>query len=128
MRGEPEPAIRPDPGANLLLAHPVVVDLLIEAECQEVTSARRNLVTHQEQDPVVPALPAVAARGERVMVGQEHHVHRVGAGCRQDLGHRGGPVRVRRMDMRHAGKVVQVGVGRHELILSAMRRNCASAH
>ena len=54
-----------------------VVDLVVHPEGEAVVAPRRrHLLAHQQQHAVVPALVAIALGGERVVVGEHHHVDR----------------------------------------------------
>ena len=75
MGREREPARGADRAQDALGAEPVV-DLVVHAEGQAVVAPRRrDLLAHEQQHAVVPALVALALGLERVVVGEHHHVH-----------------------------------------------------
>ena len=85
-----------------------VVDLVVEAEGEVVVApARRDLLAHQHEHVVVPALLAAPLGLERVVVGEEDHVGLGALRGARDLGNGAGPVRVERVEVDHAGQVVQ---------------------
>ena len=85
----------------------LVVDLGVHAEGQAVVAPRgRDLLAHQQQHAVVPALVALPLGLERVVVGEHHHVHPGAAAGPHDLAHRAGAVRMERVQVDHAGQVV----------------------
>ena len=101
-----EPAGRPDRAQDALGVEPVV-DLGVHAEGQAVVAPRgRDLLAHQQEHAVVPALVALAPGLERVVVGEHHHVHPGAAAGPDDLAHGAGAVRVERVQVDHAGQVV----------------------
>jgi hypothetical protein len=107
VRREAEAARVPHRARDRARVEAAMADLLVDSEGQVVVAPeRRDLLTGQEQDVAVPALLAAPLRLERVVVGQEHHVRPRPRGRARDLGHRPGPVRVRRVDVGHAGEVV----------------------
>ena len=86
---------------------PAVAHVLVEAEREVVVAAeRRHLLADQQQHVAVPALLAGLLRAERVVVGEQHHVGARPRRGPRDLRHRAGAVRVRRVDVGHAGEVV----------------------
>ncbi len=108
MGGEPEAARVAHRAADAGGVEALVVDLVVEAEGQVVVApARGDLLAHQHEDVVVPALLAAPLGLECVVVCEQDHVG-LGAPRRaRDLGNRSGPVRVERVEVDHAGEVVQ---------------------
>ena len=109
MRGEAEAARVADRPRDPAGVEAAVADLLVDPERQVVVAPeRRDLLARQQQHVAVPALLAAPPRLERVVIGEQHHVG-LRAGRRpRDLGHRPGPVRVRRVQVDHAGEVVHI--------------------
>jgi hypothetical protein len=56
MRREPERTGPPDRSGDLCLGESAMVDLLVEAEGEEVTASGRDLDAHEEEHLAVPAL------------------------------------------------------------------------
>src|SRR4051812_13988322 len=109
MRREAKAALllhrRADAGGRLAALH-----LALDAEREEVVAAAgRDLLADEDERRSVPALLALAPRGQRVVVGEQHHVHAVAGGGRRDLRDRAGAVRVRRVDVHDAAHVVVLG-------------------
>ena len=99
---------------------PAPVDLLVDAEHQQVVAAHGgHLVTGQQERAPVPALLAIAGRGQRVVVGEQHHVHARALARARDLGHRPGAIRMRGMQVDDAGDVVEIGHGSRLVALTA---------
>ena len=74
MGGEAEPAGRPHGVGDLDCGESGVRDLPLDAERQVVPVLGADLGADQQEHAVVPALPAVAARRERVVIGQQHGI------------------------------------------------------
>ncbi len=73
--------------AQMAAPRQATIHLALHAEGEEVVAALgRDLLAHQHEHRVVPALLAMAAGGERVVVGEQHHVHGVASRRRRDLG------------------------------------------
>src|SRR5437588_354930 len=119
VRGEAEPACVGDRADDLRRSHPAVVDRLLEPEREVVVAAPgRDLLAHEQQHVLVPALVAAIARLERVVVGQEDDVHARPPSRAHDLRNRPGAVRERGMEVEDAGEVVQRrGSGGHHASL-----------
>ena len=87
-----------------------MVHRALEAEREVVVlPSRRDLLAHQDQHPVVPALLAPVARRERVVIGQQEEVEPVRTRGGGDLGHSPGAVGVGGVDVQDAREIVQVG-------------------
>ena len=97
---------------------PGVRDLPIDAEGEVVACLRADLGPHEHEDAVVPALPAVAARRQGVVIGQQHGVGAGGRRRRDDLVDRGRAVGVGAVHVHHAGHIDR---GRRALPSSRMR-------
>jgi hypothetical protein len=103
---ERETAGRADGAQDAVGVEPVV-DLGVHAEGQAVVVPRgRDLLAHQQEHAVVPALVALPLGLERVVIGEHHHVHPGAAPGPHDLAHRARAVRVKRVQVDHAGQVV----------------------
>ena len=85
-----------------------VRDLGLDTEREAMALLRAHLGADKEEDPIVPALPAVATRSERVVVGQQQRVRPGVARGGEQLGHGGGPVRGRGVAMHDGGHVEPV--------------------
>ena len=84
---------------------PACGDLPIDAEGEVVACLRTDLGPDEHEDALVPALPAVAARRQRVVVGQQHDVGAGGRRVRGDLVDRGRAVGVGAVHVHHAGHI-----------------------
>ncbi len=74
MGGEAEPALRLDRLAHLGRRAALLLDDRVDPEGEVVVLVRRDLLADQQEDVAVPALLAVIARRERVVVGEQDHV------------------------------------------------------
>jgi hypothetical protein len=102
VRREADPAGIPDRPGDLERRASHVRDLPVHSEGEIVALLRADLCSHEQRDTGVPSLPAVAARAERVVVGQKHQVNARGGGRRDELVHSRGSVRVGRMEVEDA--------------------------
>ena len=108
MRGEAEAAAAAHHCHDRGRAQPAMVDLLIQAEREVVVATERaHLVADQNERTSMPTLLARAARGEGVVVCEQHHVRgRLLRGPR-DLGHGAGAVGVGGVQVHHTREIAQ---------------------
>jgi hypothetical protein len=107
VRGEAETAGVADRPADPTGVEAAVADLLVDAEGEIVVSPqRRHLLPDEHEHVAVPALLAMTLRRERVVVGEQHHVHLRPRGGARDLAHGACAVRMGGMQVDDAGEVV----------------------
>ena len=99
MRGEADAARRPHRVRDLARRPSGVPDLVRDAEGEVVALSRADFRPHEQEDAVMRALPPVATRSQRVVVGEQHRLSARLARRGEQLGHGRRSVRVRRVDV-----------------------------